>query len=106
MCGDVCLVDDFVTKQNLRCGDFVEGQYFTYAKGTNDWPCDMCCFCCNVDDVLSQDEMKNEYDTGGRQPLLLCRFCVSLKVRPPVTNASTNFVEKMQQKSHKKEEKS
>ena len=25
VCGDVCLVDDFVTKQNLRCGDFVEG---------------------------------------------------------------------------------
>ena len=42
VCGDVCLVDDFVTKQNLRCGDFVEGQYFTYAKKTNDWPYEMC----------------------------------------------------------------
>jgi len=97
ICGDTCQVDGFVTKKNLRCGDFVESQYFTFARGTNDWQHEMCCYCCNVDDVLAVDEMKTAYDTGGKQPLRLCKFCVSLNIQPPTTNASTNFVEKKDQ---------
>ena len=42
---------------------------------------------------------KIAYDTGGRQPLLLCKFCVSLKVHTPTTNASANFVEKKHQQN-------
>ena len=57
----------------------------------------MCCYCCNIDDVLTVDEMKTAYNTGGKQPLRLCKFCVSLNIQPPTTNASTNFVEKKDQ---------
>ena len=86
VCGDACPVDGFETKRDLRCGDFVEVQYFTYARGMNDWPVDICCYCCNSEDLLTVDEMKEAYDTGGKQPLRLCKYCKSLNIEPPTTN--------------------
>ena len=87
----------------LRCGDFVETQYFTFAKGRNDWNADICCYCCNDEKILSVDQMKRKFDTGGKQPLSLCEYCSSLGIMPPTTNASTNFVEKKAQ--HKRTKK-
>ena len=107
VCGDACPVDGFETKRDLRCGDFVEIQYFTYARGSNDWPVDICCYCCNTEDLLTVDEMKVAYDTGGRQPLRLCTYCSSLNIEPPKTNASTSFIDKRaQQKTAKKQKRS
>ena len=105
VCGDACPVDGFETKRDLRCGDFVEVQYFTYARGTNDWPVDICCYCCNTEDLLTVDKMKEAYDTGGKQPLRLCKYCKSLNIQPPTTNASTNHVDKAAQQKRAKKQK-
>ena len=97
VCGDSCTVEGFETRWTLRCGDFVETQYFTYAKGTNDHSVDICCYCCSPDDLLTVDEMKKVFDCGGQQPLRLCASCAELKIKPPMTNAATSFVKKKQQ---------
>lgn len=98
VCGDSCPVEGFETRRTLRCGDFVETQYFTYAKGTNDHSVDICCYCCSPDDPLTVDEMKKVFDCGGQQPLRLCASCAELKIKPPMTNAATSFVEKKKQR--------
>jgi len=89
---------------SLRCGDFVETQYFTYAKGTNDQPVDICCYCCSPDDLLTVDAMKRLFDCGGQQPLRLCAPCAELEIKPLMTNANaaTSFVEKKQQRKASK----
>ena len=70
----------------------------------NDWPVDICFYCCNTEDLLTVDVMKDEYDTGGKQPLRLCKCCKSLKIEPPTTNAPTNCIYKAaQQKTAKKQ---
>ena len=103
MCGDSCPVEGFETRRALRCGDFVETQFFTYAKGVNDWNVAICCYCCSPDDLLTVDQMKEKFDCGGQQPLRLCKSCGELGIKPPMTNAATNFVEKTtQQKATKK----
>ena len=103
LCGDSCPVEGFETRRALRCGDFVETQFFTYAKGANDWNVGICCYCCSPDDLLTIDQMKEQFDCGGQQPLRLCKSCGELGIKPPMTNAATNFVEKTkQQKATKK----
>ena len=103
VCGDVCPVDGYESKRDLRCGDFVEVQYYTFAKKNNNWSKDICCYCLNSDELLTLDEMKQTFNTGGKQPLPLCTYCVSLNVKPPTTNASTRFTEKsIQEKRCKK----
>ena len=74
----------------MRCGDFVEVQYFTYARGMNDWPVDTCCYCCNTEELLTVDEMKNAYDTCSKQPLRLC---------------TANYIDKAAQQKRAKEQK-
>lgn len=79
------------------CGDSV--QYFTYAKGTNGEPVDICCYCCSPDDLLTVDAVKKLFDCGGQQPLRLCASCAELEIKPPpMTNTATSFVEKKQQR--------
>ena len=97
VCGDGCPVEGFETKRTLRCGDFVETQFFTYAKGANDWNVDICCYCCSPDDLLTVDQMKTVFDCGGQQPLRLCKSCAELRIKPPMINAKTSFVEKKRQ---------
>ena len=97
VCGDPCPVDGFETKRDIRCGDFVETQYFTFAKGNNNWSVDICCYCCNDEDLLSVDKMKEKFNTGGKQPLRLCNYCASLKIQPPTTNAAPKHNEKSDQ---------
>ncbi|EJK61361.1 hypothetical protein THAOC_18166, partial [Thalassiosira oceanica] len=50
------------------------------------------------DDPLTVDEMKKVFDCGGQQPLRLCASCAELKIKPPMTNAATSFVEKKKQR--------
>ena len=85
MCGDSCPVEGFETRRTLRCGDFVETQFFTYAKGANDWNVGICCYCCSPDDLLTVDQMKETFDCGGQQPLRLCESCAELRIKPPMT---------------------
>ena len=84
------------------CGDSV--QYFTYAKGTNGEPVDICCYCCSPDDLLTVDAVKKLFDCGGQQPLRLCAPCAELEIKPLMTNANaaTSFVEKKQQRKASK----
>ena len=64
-CGDACPVEGYETRRIVRCGDFVETQYFTFANGRDDWNSAICCYCCSDENVLSLDQMKKKFDTGG-----------------------------------------
>ena len=94
VCGDICPVDGYESKRDLRCGDFVEVQYYSFAKKNNNWSKDICCYCLNSDELLTLDEMKQKFNTGGKQPLPLYTYYISLNIKPPTTNASTRFTEK------------
>ena len=101
-CGDACPVEGYETRRILHCGDFVETQYFTFANGRDDWNSAICCYCCSDENILSLDQMKKKFDTGGKQPLCLCEYCSSLEIMPPTTNASMIFVEKNPKQKTKK----
>ena len=51
------------------------------------------------------DQMKEKYNTGGKQPLHLCKYCVLLNIQPPTTNTPTKFTEKSAQEKTAKKQK-
>ena len=99
-------MEGFETRRALRCGDFVQSQYYQYAKKSdNDWSVDLCCYCCNAEELLSVDETKEPFpECSGRTPLRFCKFCSNLGIKPPTTNAATNFTEKKAQRKSKKQQ--
>ena len=103
MCGDAYPVKGYDTKRPMRCGYFVEPQYYSFGGTKKDdeegrGSCfvnpDISCICCNMEDLVSSDDIKNNFNVGGRVPLPLCNFCFSLNIEPPSTNAATIFLKK------------
>ena len=56
--GNAWPVDHFETKRILRCSDFFEMQYFTFAKGDNKFEVDICCYYYFPDNLLSINKIK------------------------------------------------
>lgn len=111
VCGDACPVEAFETKQSIRCGDYVESQYYTFAKNTKKKEDEgegesededegktlnvkICCFCCNDDELVSTERIMEKHTYNGHVPLPLCEFCFGLNIKPPAVKAATNFFEK------------
>ena len=88
---------------HLRCSNFVEIQYFTYAKSSDEWSPDICCYCSNAEDLLTVDQTKDIFDCGWKQQLRLCEACANLRITPPMKKSTTSFVEtSKQQKASEK----
>eukprot|EP00957_Ditylum_brightwellii_P188967 14385122-Ditylum_brightwellii.AAC.1 len=111
VCGDACLVEGYHTKKSIRCGNFVESQYYKLGGTKKESKgelvgqlvdVDICCFCCSEEDIVSSDAIKEKYNTGGKNLLPLCEVCFSLDIKPPTTNAATDFGEKKQQEQSSK----
>ena len=102
VCGMECPVDELHTRQSIRCGEFVESQYFVFARNTDNLTTQMCCFCCSEEDIMTTNQIAEKVDCGGKAPLPLCKHCLDLRITPPMVNASTNFAKKSKEGKSKK----
>jgi len=97
VCGMTCPVKPFHVKQSTRCGEMIESQYYTSKFSKR-----ICCVCCNDEDIMSTEQIKEKIDCGGRTPLPICEYCLSQNITPPMTSSQTNFVEKSNEKKKKR----
>ena len=97
MCDETPPVKPYMMRQQVRCRDNVESQYFT--SPLKDMGI-ICSYCCSDDDVLSPEEVKKHQGLKGREPLPLCMPCIELKVAVPLKpGRATDFTEKGKQKN-------
>ena len=90
----------FFMKQQLRCGDFIESQYYNPSKGLvggRIMTDDICAICYDPDDIVSVDEIKRSRNIGGKNPLPICRYCFDKKVEIPCSGGRTNMKQKADQ---------
>ena len=105
ICGDKCPVEPFVTKQSIKCGQFVESMYYGFAKSKGKGKViAICCFCSNDEDLVEKEEVMLKLGTT-KSPLPICQDCFGRNISPPVVNAVTNFATKatMTKKRKKKQ---
>ena len=96
----------FFVKMQLRCGDYIESQYYNPAaglKGGRILTPDICAICYDKDDIVSADEIRKEKNIGGKNPLLICRYCFDKNIEGPCSGGRNNVKQKKDQaKSAKK----
>jgi hypothetical protein len=85
-----------------RCGDYIEYQYYNPntggLKGGRILTPDICAICYDTDDIVSADEICKERDMGGKNPLLVCRYCFDKNIEMPCSGGrSTTMKEKKDQ---------
>ena len=78
-----CPVDFFEVKRTLQYGQFVELQCHSFnptdaARGGRQV------------NIVSMEETMATLEVTGKTPLPLCNYCLSKKIKPPATQASTN----------------
>ena len=98
MCGNAINEDGgFFVKRQLRCGDFIESQYYnptTGVKGGRILTVDICAICYNKDDMVKVDEIRKKRDVGGKNPLLVCRYCFDQNFEIPCSGGRVNTKQK------------
>ena len=80
-----------------RCGKYIESQYYipnAGLKGVRILTADICAICYDTEDIVSTDEIWKERDMGGKNPLLVCRYCFDKKIEIPCSVVRTNMKEK------------
>jgi len=102
VCGMTCPVKPFHVKQSTRCGEMNESQYYTFACNTSKFNERICSVCCNDEDIMSTEQIKEKIDCGGRTPLPMCEYCLSQNITPPMTSSQTNFVDKSNENKKKR----
>ena len=83
-----------------RCGSYIESQYYnpnTGLKGGRILTTDICAICYGADDIVSADEIRKNRDIGGKNPLLVCRYCFDKNIEIPCSGGRTNMKEKKDQ---------
>lgn len=101
-------------QRKLFCGDYVEAQYYNHlgdkksqGKKSNRKLLteDVCAICCSYRDVVSNTEIKESRDIGGKNPLLICCECFNNNIKIPTSGGSSNSRESRQQKLASKKRK-
>lgn len=90
----------FFVKMQLRCGDYIESQYYNPAtglKGKRILTPDICAICYDMGDIVSADEIRKEKNIGGKNPLLICRYCFDKNIEVPCSGGRTNVKQKKDQ---------
>ena len=103
--GSISEDDSFFVKRSLRCGDYTESQYYnpkTGVKGGRIVTDDICAICYEKDDIVSADEIRKRRDIGGKNPLLLCRYCFDKNIEIPCSGGRTNQKQKTVQSKRNK----
>mmetsp|Transcript_25528 Transcript_25528/g.42129 ORF Transcript_25528/g.42129 Transcript_25528/m.42129 type:complete len:80 (-) Transcript_25528:51-290(-) len=62
----------------------------------------MCAICYVTDDILSENEIRQGRDLGGKTPLPMCRDCFDNGVKPACSGARVNVTQATAQKGRRK----
>ena len=57
----------------------------------------------NENDIVLADEIWTKRDIGGKNPLLICRYCFEMYVEIPCSGGCTNMKEKMNHEGEEEE---
>ena len=90
----------FFVKRQLTCGDYIESQYYnptTGLKGGRILTPDICAICYDMDEIVSVDEIRREKNIGGKNPLLICRYCFDKNIEVPCSGGRTNVKQNSEQ---------
>mmetsp|Transcript_21870 Transcript_21870/g.47533 ORF Transcript_21870/g.47533 Transcript_21870/m.47533 type:complete len:109 (-) Transcript_21870:34-360(-) len=84
----------------MRCGDYIESQYYnpkTGVQGGRIVTIDICAICYENEDIVQADEIRNNRDIGGKNPLLVCRYCFDKGFEIPCSGGRINVKQKHDQ---------
>ncbi len=106
ICGNAINAEGgFYVKRQLRCGDYVESHYYnptTGLKGGRIVTEDVCTICFGNTDMVPVEEIRRERNVGGKNPLLVCRYCFDSNIEIPCSGGRTNFKKKKDQQQSTK----
>jgi len=99
ICGHSIINDGcpFYVKTALHCGEYIESQYYNPATGLKGGRIvmdDICAICYDADNIVSADEIRKKRDIGGKNPLLVCRYCFDKNIGIPFSGGRTNMKQK------------
>ena len=100
VCGNTVRAAPFYAQRRLRCGYYINLQYYNPnagIKGGRIVTVDICAIFFEDDDIVSQDEIKKNINVVGKRPLPIFRYCSNSNIMVPVTNGVCNRREKKQQ---------
>ena len=83
----------FYVKRQMRCGDFIESWYYTSSAGA----LDICAICYERQGIFQADEICKKRDTGGKNLLLVCRYCFDKNFEIPCSGGRVNVKQKKAQ---------
>ena len=105
VCGHKIDTDRFYAMHHLRCGDYVESQYYmpdTGTKGGRIVTANCCSICFSHDSILSVCEIRNNRNLGGNIHLVVCRHCFDSNFEIPTSGGRANMKHKKQQEKSNK----
>ena len=101
ICGNKVPIETFYIRQKIRCGAYIESQYYNPSKnavaGGRIITEHACAICYTLEDAVSVEEIKKKRTLGGKNPLPLCRYCFDSRLKVPTTAGSSNKRQKKQQ---------
>jgi len=84
-------------KRQIRCGDFIESQYYNPSSGVKGGRIvtkDICAICYETEEIVQIDEIRKKRDVGGKNPLLICRHCFNKNFEIPCSGGRVNVKQK------------
>ena len=63
---------------------------------------DICAIRYESEDIVQAEEIRNKRDIGGKNPLLICRYCFDKKFEIPCSGGRTNAKQKKDQSQRTK----
>ena len=106
VCGNpISDITGFYIRTSHQCGNYIEPAYYNPATGLRGGRIvtdDICAICYSEDDIVSTDIIRGSRDTGGKNPLPMCKYCYDKKLPVPTSNNRPNQLEKAQQAATRK----
>ena len=90
---DIGVESGHYARRQTRCGDIKGGRIMTK---------DICAVCYEDDDIVSEVEIRKKRNIGGKNPLLVCRYCFDKNFEIPCSGGRTNEKEKKSQEKSSK----
>ena len=87
ICINKAHVQGFLIKWVIHCGETIESQYYNKNgdRGGGIITEYVCLLCYSVDDIVTREEIIDNIDVQGYNPLLVCRTCFDYNIKIPTS---------------------
>ena len=92
-------------KRQLRCGNHIESQYYnpkSGVKGNRIVSENICAIFYKDEDIVLSEDIRDNRDIGGKNPLLVCRYCFNMNIEIPCSGGCKNQKQKKDQDNRTK----